>query len=143
MCDLEDSRRSLDDEERNGAASFEAQVAPSLLLPSRIGNTYTAALYLGLASLLHAQGSELANQRIGMFSYGSGCSSEFFTATVGENAAAIMARAEIDALLRDRIRVSIDEYERIMNLPYDAPLPAEASGTFRFVGVTDHMRCYA
>ena len=46
---------------------------------ARVGNIYTGSLYLGLAGLLHAQATELAGARIGMFSYGSGCTSELFS----------------------------------------------------------------
>ena len=41
-------------EETLGVASFESQVALTLMLASRIGNTYTSSLYLVIASLLHA-----------------------------------------------------------------------------------------
>jgi hydroxymethylglutaryl-CoA synthase len=131
-------------EEAAGAASFEAQVGPSLMLASRIGNTYTGSLYLGLASLLHAQGAELASKRLGLFSYGSGCSSEFFSGVVGPRAAEIIAKAQLDELLAARTRIDVAEYERIMSLPRDeahlddAPLP----GTFRFAGISDDRRQY-
>lgn len=150
QCDLEDRLgRALDEadkaaEEKNGAASFESQVAPSLSLPARIGNTYTAALYLSLASLLHTQGKELAGKRIGMFSYGSGCTSEFFSGTVGPNAAEIIARANIDALFEGRTKVGVEEYERVMNLAPDAPLDEEPQALgFRFKGFEENRRTYA
>ena len=148
-CDLEDRDRgpldaaSLAEEEQAGPASFERQVAPSLLLPARIGNTYTAALYFGLASLLHAQAGKLGGARIGMFSYGSGCSSEFFSGVVGARAAEIIARAELDEVLEHRIRIGVDEYERIMRLPSDAPLDEEAPPHgFRFAGFVGDRRTY-
>ena len=130
-------------EEANGAASFERQVAPSLMLASRIGNTYTGSLYLGVASMLHTQGAELAGKRVGLFSYGSGCSSEFFSGVVGQRAADVIARAGLDELLAGRTRVDVAEYERIMDLPRDQP-PAEARqpGAFRFEGVQDSRRTY-
>lgn len=150
QVDLEDRLgRALNDaekaaEETAGAASFETQVAPSLTLPARIGNTYTAALYFGLASLLHTQASELAGKRIGMFSYGSGCSSEFYSGVVGPRAAEVIARARIDEVLEQRVRIGMEEYERIMNLASDAPLAeTPALGAFRFKGCDDNRRTYA
>ena len=129
--------------EEQDAASFEQQVAPSLMLASRIGNTYTASLYLGLASLLHADAAALAGQRIGMFSYGSGCSSEFFSGVVGPRAAEVIARARIDDVLASRTRIDMPEYERIMGLAAGAPLDEEpAPGAFRFAGFTDDKRTY-
>lgn len=134
-------------EEALGAASFEAQVVPSLMLASRIGNTYTSSLYLGIASLLHAQAAELAGQRIGLFSYGSGCSSEFFSGVVGPRAASVIAGARLDELLASRTRIDVAEYERIMALPREANDATEslaaAPGTFRFAGVKDDRRTYA
>jgi hydroxymethylglutaryl-CoA synthase len=130
-------------EEKNGAGSFEKQVAPSLMLASRIGNTYTGSLYLGIASMLHTQGAELAGKRVGLFSYGSGCSSEFFSGVVGQRATEVIAKAGLDELLARRTRIDVAEYERIMELPRDEP-PAEEPqpGTFRFKGVEEHRRTY-
>lgn len=130
-------------EEAAFAASFERQVAPSLLLASRIGNTYTGSLYLGIASLLHAQGAELAGQRLGLFSYGSGCSSELFSGVVGPRAAEVIARAGLGDLLARRVRIDVAEYERIMRLPRDeAPADDTPPGAFRFTGVRDDRRTY-
>ena len=148
-CELEDARGAPLDaaaqarEDADGAASFETQVAPSLVLASRIGNTYTGSLYLGIASLLHAEGAKLAGRRIGLFSYGSGCSSEFFSGVVGAQAAEQVAKAGIDALLASRTRVDVAGYERIMELSRDAALVTEApGGTFLFSGVRDDRRTY-
>jgi hydroxymethylglutaryl-CoA synthase len=130
-------------EESAGARSFEAQVAPSLVLASLIGNTYTGSLYLGLTSLIHRDGESLAGKRVGMFSYGSGCSSEFFCGVVGPEAKAVVARAGIDGLLRSRTRIDVAEYERIMALPKDASSASSApAGAFRFAGVRDDRRTY-
>ena len=122
-------------------ASFAQQVAPSLALCSRIGNIYTGSLYLGLAGLLHAQAAELARRRIGLFSYGSGCTSEFFSGVVAANASARLAAARLDDVLAQRERISIAEYERIMAMtapPDEPPRP----GGFRFTGVDAHRRQY-
>ena len=149
-CELEDTAGHLDDD-ATLAASYERQVAPSLELASRelelasrVGNTYTGSLYLGLASLLHARGTALAGQRIGMFSYGSGCSSEFFSGVVGARAGELVARAGIEALLRDRLRIDVREYERIMGLPRESALDGPVDpAAFRFSGVLDHRRTYS
>lgn len=131
-------------EEAAGNASFAAQVAPSLLLPSRVGNTYTAALYMSLAILVHADGATLAGKRIGLFSYGSGCSSELFSGVVGAQAADVIARAAIDDALAARTAIDVATYEQIMSLPPDGPLAeAPAPGAFRFTGITGDKRTYA
>jgi hydroxymethylglutaryl-CoA synthase len=146
-CDLEDKRgplsaEDLAEEAPRSAASFAKQVAPSLSLCARVGNVYTGSLYLGIAGLLHAEAATLAGQRLGLLSYGSGCCSEFFSGVVGESAAARLAALDIDALLASRERISVAEYESIMGLPSDAPLPATAGDGFRFAGIREHRRSY-
>jgi hydroxymethylglutaryl-CoA synthase len=147
-CDLEDAAALWDvvAEEDLGAVSFRDQVEPSLELCARVGNIYTGSLYLGLAGLLHAQASELVGQRIGLFSYGSGCTSEFFSGVVAKGAAERIAAARIPELLAERERITVGEYERIMGLPPTAPLVPWPGGAtdavFRFVGVTNHQRQY-
>jgi hydroxymethylglutaryl-CoA synthase len=131
-------------EDKAAAGSFENQVAPTLWLASRIGNTYTGSLYLGLASLLHQQAHVLAGKRVGMFSYGSGNSSEFFSGVVGANAAKAIAKADLDALLANRQRIDMDAYEAIMNMDPKAPPATQPKpGSFRFTGMVDHKRQYA
>jgi hydroxymethylglutaryl-CoA synthase len=139
-CDLEEGATAGTDDE----TSFRVQVAPSLLLPSRVGNTYTASLYLGLASLLHTDAAALAARRVGMFSYGSGCSSEFFSGVVGTCAERVIQRACLDDILAERQRIGVAEYEHIMGLPRDSAEAAPGrSGTFRFIGLEDGRRTYS
>ena len=148
-CDLDDAGAAWDKavEDTHGVASYAAQVEPSLGLCARVGNVYTGSLYLGLAGLLHAEAPGLIGQRIGLFSYGSGCTSEFFSGVVARRAPELIAAANLPGLLAARERISIADYERIMALPPSAPLvpvPGRASdGGFRFVGVTNHQRQYA
>jgi hydroxymethylglutaryl-CoA synthase len=150
LCDLADvpnapaTTAEAREEQAKAASSYDAQVASSLGLNARIGNVYTASLYLALAGLLHGEGDTLAGQRIGLMSYGSGCAAEFFSGVVGEKAARRMAQAGVEAMMAGRERVSVVEYERIMQLPYEAPEPlAPAAGTFRLAEIRDHKRRYA
>jgi hydroxymethylglutaryl-CoA synthase len=149
QVDLEDSAsgRELTPEAREAAAksnaSYDAQVASSLTLNARVGNVYTASMYLALAGLLHNEGTALAGKRVGLLSYGSGSCSEFYSATVGANAAARMAKADVEGVLARRERVSVTEYERIMNLSYEAPEAlTPAPGEFRLKEIRDHRRVY-
>jgi hydroxymethylglutaryl-CoA synthase len=148
-CDLEDTGQPWDAaaEDQRGAAAFREQVEPSLGLCARIGNIYTGSLYLGLAGLLHAQAPSLVGARIGLFSYGSGCTSEFFSGVVASRAAEQIAAAHLPEVLAARERISIAEYEHIMALPPTAPMTPwlghSSDGQFRFVGVSNHRREYA
>jgi hydroxymethylglutaryl-CoA synthase len=139
-CDLEDAGQPLDD--AGADASFRAQVEPSLGLCARVGNVYTGSLYFALAGLLDVQAAALAGQRIGMFSYGSGCTSELFSGVVAPRAAERIAATRIVEVLAARERISVAEYERIMAL--SSPLGERPSrGTFRFTGTAEHRRQYA
>src|SRR5215467_5475547 len=134
-CDLDDVLGAFDEarEEREGASSFERQVAASLTLCARVGNIYTGSLYLGFAGMLHAAGAELAGKRIGLFSYGSGCASEFFSGVVGRSAPERIQRARLDEVIGGRERVTVEEYERLMAIPPEAPPDiAPRPGGFRF-----------
>ena len=99
--------------EEQAEASFAAQVEPSLRIPAQVGNIYTGSLYLSLLSLLHHQAQMLVGQRIGLFSYGSGCSAEFFAGRVMPTAAQQIARAGILETLGKRQRLSIPDYEAL------------------------------
>src|SRR5262249_31273399 len=101
-CDAEDAGLAFDED--TAAASYREQVEPALPLCARVGNIYTGSLYLGLAGLLDSQARELAGARIGMFSYGSGCTSEFYSGVVSPRAAERIAAARIADVLAARER---------------------------------------
>lgn len=60
------------------AKKYAALVEPSCHASKQIGNTYTAALYVNLASLVSDQGAALENKDLVMFSYGSGALATMF-----------------------------------------------------------------
>jgi hydroxymethylglutaryl-CoA synthase len=141
-CDLDDNRAPWDVavEAAAAAQSFRAQTEASLSACARVGNIYTGSLYLALAGLLDRDASALVGKRLGMFSYGSGCTSEFFSGTVGPRVAERVSALGLAELLAARERISIPDYERIMALgvPIETPRP----GSFAFTGVEDHRRQY-
>lgn len=91
---------------------FNTRVSRSLEYASRVGNLFSAALYLALCSLLEHGRFERA-KRIGLFSYGSGCASEFFSGVVPSGAQAEVARQGIAAALDDRFKLTVGEYDRL------------------------------
>ena len=133
--------------EREADASFAAEVAPSLLLPAEVGNVYTGSLYLSLASLLHAGAAAIEGQRVGLFSYGSGCTAEFFAGRVVEGAGALCAQLELDAPLLGRRRYTVAEYEAIrgadahVDRTWSGPGDARP-GEFAFAGLQGNARRY-
>ncbi|XP_076020208.1 hydroxymethylglutaryl-CoA synthase, cytoplasmic isoform X2 [Genypterus blacodes] len=65
---------------------FERKTKPSLLISNQNGNMYTPSVYGCLASLLAQRSpSELAGQRIGVFSYGSGFAATLYSIRVTQD----------------------------------------------------------
>src|SRR5690625_3763554 len=114
----------------------------------RVGNIYTASLYLGLLSLLE-QGKNLqAGNRIGLFSYGSGAVGEFFTGVLQPGFQEHLLLDKHTAMFASRKEISVAEYEKVFSevLPIDGstveiktdhdPAPICLNG------IKDHMRKY-
>ncbi|GAB2713230.1 hydroxymethylglutaryl-CoA synthase [Nocardia thraciensis] len=107
-----------------------------------IGNSYTASLYLALASLLD-HSDDLTAKPIGLLSYGSGCVAEFFTATTvlgyrqhlrtGANRDAVTARKPI----------TYTHYRELHHLPDpERTVTEETSGPYRLTAITNNIRTY-
>lgn len=95
-------------------ADFERRVQPGLTYCQRVGNVMGATVFLSLASTIdHARID--APTRIGLFSYGSGCSSEFFSGVVTPESKALIAGLDIPSKLSDRAPLSIEDYERLLH----------------------------
>lgn len=97
---------------------FNARVMPSLEFCTRIGNAYSASLYLALISLIDNVGVS-ENRRVGLFSYGSGCCSEFYSGIVSPSAKAHIG--DLRAQLDGRRRLSIEEYDALVDANEEWP----------------------
>jgi hydroxymethylglutaryl-CoA synthase len=133
--------------EAEADASYDREVASSLRMPGQIGNIYTGSLYLALASLLNAEAGELEGQRIGLFSYGSGCCAEYFAGRVVEGAGAFARQLKLAEPLDGRRRYTIPEYEAIRELDNDAdkqPLGSHKphNESVAFLGIDGERRVY-
>lgn len=103
-------------------ADFARRVAPSLVYPSMVGNLCSGSVYLALASVLdHTRLTGPA--RIGLYSYGSGCSSEFFSGMVDPASAAEVAGMRIGAQLAARCELGFDEYKQLLADNADGLVP--------------------
>ncbi|MEM9487728.1 MAG: hydroxymethylglutaryl-CoA synthase, partial [Myxococcota bacterium] len=92
---------------------FQARVAPSLIYCQRVGNIMGATIFMALASMIdHARIDR--PRRVGMFSYGSGCSSEFYSGVVTPDGQEQLAHMAIEQSLDARHALSVDEYERLL-----------------------------
>lgn len=92
---------------------FERRVTPSLRYPSVVGNMFAGSLYLALASLIDIAAVP-ATVRIGMYSYGSGCCSEFFSGLVDQGSAVALAAMRIGDRLERRAELTFDEYVALL-----------------------------
>lgn len=131
---------------------FIKQMGVSLQYSREIGNNYTASLYTGIASLLDNSADDLSARRIGLYSYGSGCSGEYFSAVVEKQYQQHSFRNEHQEMLAVRQELDYDQYIEFYNfkLPEDSGVystPEYAniyakSTKFRLVGVDGHKRRY-
>ncbi|MBF6176592.1 hydroxymethylglutaryl-CoA synthase [Nocardia blacklockiae] len=124
----------------------EAALADSTHYNRTIGNSYTASLYLALASLLDHR-DDLAGQHVGMLSYGSGCVAEFFCATVVPGYRDRLRADAHDRAITARKPLSYEEYRALheFRVPADGgqhTLPEQTGGSFRLAAVNGHERIY-
>lgn len=92
---------------------FEARVQPGLTYCQRVGNIMGATVLLSLASAIdHARID--APARIGCFSYGSGCSSEFYSGVVTPDGQHKVRSFGLGRTLDRRHRLSLAEYETLL-----------------------------
>ncbi len=92
---------------------FERRVTPGLQFCDQIGNIMGATAALSLASTIH-HGDFEAPQRVGCFSYGSGCCSEFFSGVVRKRGQEQLRSRGIQERLDRRHRLTMDEYEALL-----------------------------
>jgi hydroxymethylglutaryl-CoA synthase len=131
-------------------ASFAVEVAPSLRLPSQVGNIYTGSLYLAVASLLDAEAGLLEGQQIGLFSYGSGCCAEYFAARVTPGAGAFVQQLRLADPIRERRKYTFAQYEAIRiadeeadRRPIIGDAPQASAGAVAFLGIENEVRRYS
>lgn len=132
--------RDAADLEAAVAASLERHTEPTLGAARRIGNTYTASVYLCLGWLAEHGAAALAGETIGLFSYGSGCCAEFFTGTFGPDAARVASHVGLARQLDDRIRLDVAGYEDFATATTIEP-PADVAG-IHLAAIEDDKRIY-
>lgn len=91
-------------------ADFQQRVTPSLVYCQRVGNIMGATVHLALASTID-QGQFDQPKRIGVFSYGSGCCSEFYSGIATNESKDKLRQFKISKHLDERYMLSMDEYE--------------------------------
>lgn len=139
---------------------YETKTKPSLLAANQIGNMYTASVYSGLVSLLVSKDiSELAGNKVGIFSYGSGLASTMLSITITKDHSKdsplhklVSRLSHIKPLLAKRKCVSPEKFTSMLALRekngHKAPFEPEGEidnlfpGTFYLTKVDEQHRRY-
>jgi polyketide biosynthesis 3-hydroxy-3-methylglutaryl-CoA synthase-like enzyme PksG len=101
-------------------ADFAERLQNSLRYCTETGNAYSATVYVALAGLIDALDDD-DPRRVGLFSYGSGCCSEFFSGIVPETARGMQARFGIASQVAGRRPLTIAEYDLLLELAARLP----------------------
>ena len=94
-------------------ADFDRRVQPGLSYCQRIGNIMGATTALSLLSTI-VHGDFGSPQRIGCFSYGSGCCSEFYSGVATQEGQKRLQAMDFGAQLDRRYLMSMDEYDSLL-----------------------------
>jgi hydroxymethylglutaryl-CoA synthase len=127
-------------------AEINRAIAHTTAYNAVIGNSYTASMYVGLATLLD-NADELTDQAIGFFSYGSGSVAEFFAGTVVPGYRShLRSDMRRDAIGR-RQDIDYAKYRELHETSFpvdggDYPVPPETTGPYRLAGLFGHKRIY-
>jgi len=129
------------------AEETSALLSTGLTYAKKIGNCYTGSLYLGLISLLENHPEDLKNQRIGFYSYGSGCVAEFFSGLIQPGYEQVLFKKYHQDLLNSRQLLSIAQYENFYSyqLPKDGTLhtlPEHTHSNYRLSKLENHKQIY-
>ncbi|MEM8995107.1 MAG: hydroxymethylglutaryl-CoA synthase [Acidobacteriota bacterium] len=89
---------------------FKRRIAPSMGWNQRVGNAYTASLWLSVAEALAGRAD---GDRLMAFSYGSGYGSELMGLEAGPRAADGAWREDVQRDLDGRRRLDVDGYRRL------------------------------
>lgn len=124
-----------------------AHIQDALVYGRKTGNSYSASLYVGLASLLDNAKENLVGKRIGFYSYGSGCVAEYFSGVVQSGYSDALHTAYHADLFRTRQFLTYDEYEQFFKFNYvedglDQEIPLYRTGSFRLSKMQQHKRIY-
>ena len=80
-----------------------------------VGNIYNGSLFLSLISVLSLAKETLADQTIGMFSYGSGAIGEFFSVTIQKGYEDVFNKDAMLKHLDDRDEIDFETYVKFMS----------------------------
>lgn len=92
---------------------FRSRSLASLKHVRRMGTTYSSSTFIGLLGLVEDSPDLRPGDRVAIFSYGSGCCAEFYSALALESARQTALAARLGERLDRRVRVGVEEYEAL------------------------------
>ncbi|THY47903.1 hydroxymethylglutaryl-CoA synthase [Aureobasidium pullulans] len=130
---------------------FAARVQPSIQVPTMCGNMYCGSVYGSLCALLsNVSSQDLQGKRVGIFSYGSGLASSFFSFRVKGSTEEMHKQIDLQNRLDSRRVVAPEVYDEMCNLRERAHLKKDYSpagnpetlfpGTYYLTKVDDLFR---
>lgn len=102
--------------------NFQARVQPGIQVPTMCGNMYCASVYGSLCSLLSYVGNEqLHGKKVGVFSYGSGLASSFFSVKIVGDVSEMVSTLNLQARLEGRRTVAPEIYDEVGGARLETP----------------------
>lgn len=144
---LKANRIAVEGQDQAVTEKLETSFEASKQLSRRVGNIYTASLYMSLLSLLE-NGNLAAGSLVGLFSYGSGAMGEFYSGNLVEGYEKEIDQIKDQAMLDHRKKLTISEYENVFNTALEDPEDGvvlesdDEEGTWYFAGTQGHVRQY-
>jgi hydroxymethylglutaryl-CoA synthase len=131
------------------SAAYKSYVAekigPGEAASMRVGNMYTASIFMGLLSALlgYADRRNLGGKRLGFLSYGSGSKSKVFSGVLRADFAEALRGLGLEAALAERRELNFAEYERLHARTVAGPLaPATRGAVLDSVGREGNLLGY-
>lgn len=116
------------------SAAYKAYVAekigPGEAASMRVGNMYTASIFMGLVSALvgYADRRDLGGKRLGFLSYGSGSKSKVFSGVLRADFASQLRGLHLGQALAERTNISFATYEALHARTLQGPAAAATQG---------------
>jgi hydroxymethylglutaryl-CoA synthase len=124
--------------------SFNSKtINETLVYNSLIGNSCSASLFISFISLTDNFKGNLAGNRIGFFSYGSGSVAEFFCGIVSEDYKKMSTADNNKMMLEARTDISFEEYESLYKEGFCNFRVYKNIGSVTLCGIDNDKRIYS
>jgi hydroxymethylglutaryl-CoA synthase len=121
-------------------SEYEAKVADALKAISLIGNSYTASVWLGVASHFEARKDDLTGKRIGIGSYGSGSSAILCSFIVQPGYRKVVEKIKLMYKLGKRQKIPMSVYEDLHEgrlKPSESVFPPKEEFALNYIGTDE------